>query len=150
MHNAKCAMRNARGTMQNVKCTMNKAFCIWHYAFCIGRNACGIGHCAFLMALFGVAVQTSGCGPKSQTIPSTSPAQTSSAAAPADRQSMRAVSLPGLSRVADSVRRQVRERYSALKVRLDAPGTTTVELGNTFGEVGMLLIAAEYFDAAEP
>jgi tetratricopeptide (TPR) repeat protein len=63
---------------------------------------------------------------------------------------MRAVSLPDLSRVAESVRQQVRERYSALEVRLDAPGTTTVDLGNTFGEVGMLLIAAGYFDAAEP
>src|ERR1700722_2215759 len=122
--------------MHNAQCTMNKAFCI--------------GHCAFLVALCGVAVQTSGCGPKNETIPSTSPAQTRSTSSPADRQAMRAVSLPDLSGTADSVRKQLREREASLTSRMRTAGATDEELGTEYGEMGKLLMAAEYDDAAEP
>jgi tetratricopeptide (TPR) repeat protein len=115
---------------------MNKAFCI--------------GHCAFLVALCGVAAQTNGCGPKSETIPSSSPAQTRSTATPADRQAMRAVSLPDLSRNADSVRKQLREREASLTARMRTASATDEELGIEYGEMGKLLMAAEYDNAAEP
>jgi tetratricopeptide (TPR) repeat protein len=115
---------------------MNKAFCICH--------------CAFLVALCGVAVQTIGCGQKTETIPSTSPAQTRSTATPADRQAMRAVPLPDLSRTADSVRTQLREREALLTARMRTAGATDEELGTEYGEMGKLLMAAEYDNAAEP
>jgi tetratricopeptide (TPR) repeat protein len=57
--------------------------------------------------------------------------------------------LPDLSRVDPGVRAQVRGRYEtlthALADRAEAP-----ELATAFGQYGMVLQAAEYFDAAEP
>jgi tetratricopeptide (TPR) repeat protein len=104
---------------------------------------------AILIALCGVAVQTSGCGPKSETIPATPPAQARSAT-PADRQALRTVSLPDLSRAADSVRKQLREREASLTARMRTAGATDEELGTEYGEMGKLLMAAEFDDAAEP
>src|SRR5580704_14254608 len=108
--------------MQNAPCTMNRAFCILHYAF--------------LVALCG-------CGPKSETIPSTSPAQTRSTATPADRQAMRAVSLPDLSRMERPVQEQMREAYSSLMLKMEQ-ATPPSDLGRAYGELGNLLLAAEY------
>jgi tetratricopeptide (TPR) repeat protein len=107
---------------------MNRAFCI--------------GHFAFLVTLCG-------CGPKSETIPSTSPAQTRSTATPADRQAMRAVSLPDLSRMEKPVQEQMREAYSSLLLKRENPATPASDLGHAYGELGNLLLAAEYLDAAE-
>jgi tetratricopeptide (TPR) repeat protein len=60
-----------------------------------------------------------------------------------------AAPLPDLSRVDPGVRAQVRGRYEtltrALADRAEAP-----ELATAFGQYGMVLQAAEYFDAAEP
>src|SRR3984893_18617172 len=99
---------------------MNRTFCI--------------SHCAFLMALCGVAVQTSGCAPTSETIPSTSPAQTRSTATPADRQAMRAVSLPDLSRMERPVQDQMREAHSSLMLKV-ANRTPPIDLGRAYGEL---------------
>jgi tetratricopeptide (TPR) repeat protein len=107
---------------------MNRAFCILHHAF--------------LVALCG-------CGPKSETIPSTSPAQTRSTGTPADRQAMLAVSLPDLSRMERPVQEQMRESYSSLMLKMENPGTPATDLGHAYGELGNLLLAAEYLDAAE-
>jgi len=57
--------------------------------------------------------------------------------------------LPDLSRVAESVRDQIVERYSSLMLKIEDPRTTTVELGNAYGEMGKLFMAADYLDAAE-
>src|SRR3984893_14939695 len=114
---------------------MNRTFCI--------------SHCAFLIALCGVAVQTSGCGPKSEPIPPASPAQTRSTATPADRQAMRTVSLPDLSRMERPVQEQMHEAYSSLLSKRENPATPAIDLGHAYGELGNLLLAAEYLDAAE-
>ena len=63
---------------------------------------------------------------------------------------MRAVSLPDLSGNADSVRKQLREREASLTARMRTAGATDEELGTEYGEMGKLLMAAEYDDAAEP
>jgi tetratricopeptide (TPR) repeat protein len=114
---------------------MNKAFCMSHYAFCIS-------HCAFLVLLCG-------CDRKSETIPSTSPAQTRSTATPVDRQAMRAVSLPDLSSASATVQDQMREQYASLQ-RMIERGKPLAELAGAYGDMGKLLIAAEYLAAAEP
>jgi tetratricopeptide (TPR) repeat protein len=129
-------MHRAQGARHNAQCTMNSAFCI--------------GHCAFLVALCGVAVQTGGCGPKSETIPSTSSAQTRSTATPVDRHALRPVAVPDPSGTAASVQKQLRERESLLTARMRNPGATDAELATEYGEMGKLLMAAEYDDAAEP
>lgn len=60
------------------------------------------------------------------------------------------VSLPDLSRASTGVQRQLRERFGTLTHRMGDAGTPTPELGNEYGEMGKLLMAAEYRDAAEP
>ena len=59
-----------------------------------------------------------------------------------------AIVLPDLSGVAPSVRRQVREHHARVTERLAEPRTPAVELGNAFGELGLVLMAAEYDEAA--
>src|SRR5713226_8077947 len=66
-----------------------------------------------------------------------------------NKATLRPVSLPDLSRMSESVRRQVREGYSSLALKIENPGTTTADLGNAYGEMGKLFMAAEYLDAAE-
>jgi tetratricopeptide (TPR) repeat protein len=58
------------------------------------------------------------------------------------------VSLPDLSHVAPSVQQQLREQYTSLMGKIKSPGAT-VDLGEAYGEMGRLFMAAEYLDAAE-
>jgi tetratricopeptide (TPR) repeat protein len=60
------------------------------------------------------------------------------------------ISLPDLSGTADSVRKQLREREGSLTARIQAAGASDAELATEYGEMGKLLMAAEYDDAAEP
>jgi tetratricopeptide (TPR) repeat protein len=66
-----------------------------------------------------------------------------------DARALRPVSLPDFSRMAESERDQIRERYVSLMRQIDDPATTTIELGNAYGEMGKLFMAAQYLDAAE-
>jgi tetratricopeptide (TPR) repeat protein len=61
----------------------------------------------------------------------------------------RAVSLPDLSRAAASVQSQLRERYAALTRVTANPKAPPGELADAYGEMGMLLMAAEYREDAE-
>jgi tetratricopeptide (TPR) repeat protein len=60
----------------------------------------------------------------------------------------RPVALPDVSRLAKSVQAQVRERHSALMAKLEDRTTPPAELGATYGELGLILMAAEYYEAA--
>ena len=60
------------------------------------------------------------------------------------------VSLPDVSRVSESVQRQLRDRYASLTMKIQAPDATPAELAEAYGEMGTLLMAAEYLDGAEP
>ena len=60
---------------------------------------------------------------------------------------VRAVTLPDLSRLSESVRDQVRERHTAL-TRIDRPETPADELGRAHGDLGLVLMAAGYDTAA--
>jgi tetratricopeptide (TPR) repeat protein len=46
-------------------------------------------------------------------------------------------------------REQVRERFSALELRIDNPDTAVTELGDAYGGMGQLFLATRYFEAAE-
>ena len=59
------------------------------------------------------------------------------------------VSLPDLSRVEPVVRQQITERYQSLQSDLASSGTSGAELARTYGDLGSLLLAAGYNDAAE-
>ena len=65
------------------------------------------------------------------------------------RPKMLPVSLPDLSRVDPGVQAQARERYETLTQQLARKDAPLLELGDAYGAYGMVLHAAEYFDAAE-
>ena len=64
--------------------------------------------------------------------------------------SLIATSLPDLSKAAASVQTQVRDRHSALLPMIAKGSTPPGELAAAYGEMGKLLMAAQYLDAAEP
>jgi tetratricopeptide (TPR) repeat protein len=59
------------------------------------------------------------------------------------------VSLPDLSSVTESVQARIRERYASLKTKIDNAETPATELAAAYGGLGEMLLAAEFFDAAE-
>jgi len=65
------------------------------------------------------------------------------------RRHARPVTLPDLSRVDPGVQTQIKDRYDTLKQAM-AGSTTDADLGTAYGQYGMVLQAAEFFDAAEP
>ena len=68
----------------------------------------------------------------------------------ARRPAMRPVPLPDLAAVDAGVQAQVRERHATLTRAIDQTSTPVAELGRAYGQFGMVLQAAEFFDAAEP
>ena len=67
-----------------------------------------------------------------------------------DRQALRPVTLPDLSRVSPSVRQQLTEQYAALTAAIEKTTVPDAELGAAYGEMGKLLMAAEFPAEAEP
>ncbi|HUK34549.1 MAG TPA: tetratricopeptide repeat protein [Vicinamibacterales bacterium] len=72
------------------------------------------------------------------------------AACSSPRRNLVPVALPELTRLDPAVQKQVRDRYEALKAAMDNSSTPIVELALDYGQYGMVLQAAEFFDAAEP
>jgi tetratricopeptide (TPR) repeat protein len=66
-----------------------------------------------------------------------------------ERTALKPVTLPDLSRTEPSVQQQVQEAYAALTAKSQASGTGAAVLANAYGEMGKLLMAAEYLEAAE-
>ncbi len=58
------------------------------------------------------------------------------------------VALPDISRAAEPVQKQIRDRYQSLQSALERKAPPP-ELAAAFGEMGKLFMAAEYYDAAE-
>ena len=73
-----------------------------------------------------------------------------SAASLAEARGLRPVSLPDFSQMteSDSLREQLRGQYSALTSKLADPQVSDVDLSHAYGDMGKLLMAAKYFDAA--
>lgn len=59
------------------------------------------------------------------------------------------VTLPDVSKAAESVQRQIRDRHAALTTLSGNPAATDGDLGHAYGELGKVLMAAQYSDAAE-
>jgi len=62
--------------------------------------------------------------------------------------SVEPVALPDISRAAEPVQKQIRDRYQSLQAALERKAPPS-ELATAFGEMGELFMAAEYYDAAE-
>lgn len=81
-------------------------------------------------------VLVAGCRPQAQP-------------APVDRTSLKPVTLPDVSKAGPSVQKQLRDGHAALKAKTDTPGISDADLGAAYGDMGMLLMAAEFRDGAE-
>ena len=128
--------------MQNAECEMPKpergvhahrAFCILHYAFLV----------------FAVLIAT-GCDRGSARPSSGSSGGSSAATTPIDRHSLRPVSFPDVSGATPSAQKQLREGNVSLDATTQNAGVADVVLGKAYGQMGTLLLAAEYRQAAEP
>ena len=67
-----------------------------------------------------------------------------------DRRALVTVSLPDLSPVPQSVQGQIATQHSSLMQTIAKSGTSDSDLALAYGELGVLLMAAEYRRAAEP
>lgn len=62
--------------------------------------------------------------------------------------SLQPVTLPDVSRAAEPVQKQIHDRYQSMQAAIDRKAPP-LELATAYGEMGKLLMAAEYYDAAE-
>jgi tetratricopeptide (TPR) repeat protein len=92
-----------------------------------------------------IALLAVGCGSRREE--SSTPAPASRVVT--DRASLPAVSLPDLSNISPSAQTQMRDAYAALQNRMQDPTASDGDLGAASGELGKLLMAAGYRDAAE-
>ena len=67
-----------------------------------------------------------------------------------NRPALQPVTLPDLTSVDATVGAQIRERFQTLEQKRKASPTSDLDLANAYGSLGMLLHAAEFFDAALP
>lgn len=102
-------------------------------------RSCGAG----LLA----AVLTCGCG-RSEGPPSGADTSMSAPTTP-DGRPLRALTLPDLSPMAASAQAQIRERHDALTRTVANRRSSAVDSSIAWGEMGKLLMAAQYADAAE-
>lgn len=72
------------------------------------------------------------------------------ASGPPDRKALRTVTVPDLSKASPTVQKQIREKHASLAAAMQDASTSDGDLGRAYGEMGMLLMAAEYREAAEP
>src|SRR5262245_17341881 len=81
----------------------------------------------------------------------TSPVATGNASLlrPPPDMGLQPVTVADSSTMEASVREQLRARYSSLAATIQQRPTNVSELGTAYGELGELLMAATYFDAAE-
>ena len=104
---------------------------------------------AALVTAMGLYVLTGGCtSDETSTTPSDA---TRSDPVSAEPPELRSVSEPDLSQITDSesLREEIGQQYAALMRAVDDPETTPLNLGQAFGEMGMLLMAAQFTDEAE-
>ncbi|MEP7310304.1 MAG: tetratricopeptide repeat protein [Acidobacteriota bacterium] len=90
------------------------------------------------------------CGCTGKPAPPAHVAVQQSTRQPVSRSALQPVALPDLSDAATTVAAQLRDQYAALTAKINDPATTGTDLATAYGEMGKLLMAAEYRDAAEP
>ena len=106
----------------------------------IADSACSA--CSALIVVSFVLVSACTSQPKSTSATIADPVET-------DNSKLPPVSLPDLSRMEKSVQQQLSDQYRSLTAKIDGKGASPAELGQAYGALGNLLLAAEYFDAAE-
>ncbi len=102
-------------------------------------------------ALCCIGVLSAGCD---TGMPTTAPADSSGPAAgsvllPPDGHGLLPVTMPDFATMTEPVAQQMRTHRTAVRVRLGTAATEPEALGDAYGRLGMLLLAATYVDAAE-
>ena len=97
-----------------------------------------------------LALTVMACESKPTTGSNATAAPPAPSAAPITRATLQPVSLPDLSKLEGPAQQQLKDGYAALTAKTGAPGISDAELGMAYGEMGKLLMAAEYRDAAVP
>ncbi len=95
-----------------------------------------------LVAAIIAGLLGSGCGPLDETPSSGSTTGAADPAVPAP------LVLPDLSALPEPVQAQVRERQDALR-RAEDTGASAAARGNAYGELGLILMATRFYEAAE-
>jgi tetratricopeptide (TPR) repeat protein len=88
------------------------------------------------------------CG-SNQGQTSSAPVTATSAPSP-DRRTLKTVSLPDVSGVSPSVQKQLRDGYASLTHIMQNTSASDADLGAAYGNMGKLLMAAEFRDSAVP
>jgi tetratricopeptide (TPR) repeat protein len=104
-----------------------------------GERALRTSLCALALLTFGCAPDAERSSPAPVTAPSTSAGD-----------ALRPVALPDLSRLEPPVREQLRDQFNVLTTKREAAGTPATDLGEAYGALGKLFMAAKEFDLAEP
>ena len=98
-----------------------------------------------LATLWFLCTWTAGCADPDDLERTADPAMANRT--PLNSAALPPVSLPGLARLAAPAAAQVRARYGTVQDALES-GAPTVEVANAYGALGLILMAAEYFDSA--
>jgi tetratricopeptide (TPR) repeat protein len=93
------------------------------------------------------AILNGGCTSRPGAAPT--PPEAAATITPPEGRGLRPVTLPEFSRLNESARQQLQTRYASLTSGIANPRTPATELGAAYGEMGKLLQAATFFDAAE-
>ena len=88
-----------------------------------------------LWCAFVVSLTIAACGRSTSPPASTTPA-------------LRPVSLPDLSRTAETVQTRIRERYASFQQTLSRADVSPADRASAYGDMGKLFMAAEFYDAA--
>jgi tetratricopeptide (TPR) repeat protein len=96
----------------------------------------GLPFCVLRFAFLFFVAGVCGCSSPSGTSPAV------------DTSALQKVTLPDLSHASASVQDQLREGYAVLTRSVATPGIRPADLGEAYGRMGMLLMAAEYRDEA--
>ena len=103
-------------------------------------------------AMCFVGVLAAGCdtGDTAATDPAgSSPAAAESVLLPPEGHGLLPVTMPGFAAMTEPVAQQMRTYQTAVRVRVAAAASEPAALGDAYGRLGMLLLAATYVDAAE-
>ena len=95
-----------------------------------------------LVAAVMVSLLAGGCTPADEAAPTAPASGTTDAAAPPP------LVMPDVSELPEPVRAQVRERHDALQ-RAEDTGASAAARANAYGELGLILMATRFYDAAE-
>ena len=101
---------------------------------------------AAAVAFGACAVAFGACGSGGPAGPA---GETRSAERAPDAASLPPVTLPDLSALLDPVQERLRAPYEALNVLLAGGSATPAELAAAYGELGIIMMVAEYFETAE-